>query len=72
MPSCQRLYLAMEKRPNPKKLLARLRAQPWRREVVLAALLTIAAVVFIAAAMLRSDMPEHGTKPAETAQQPPG
>jgi hypothetical protein len=62
----------MEKRPNLSELLARLRAQPWRREAVLAALLTIAAVVFIAAAMLRSETPDHGTKPSETAHQPPG
>ena len=67
---CQRLYLAMEKRPNLSELLAKLRAQPWRREAVLAALLTIAAMVFIAAAMLGGDISQHGAKPVEAAHQP--
>jgi hypothetical protein len=57
----------MEKRPSFGELVAKFRAQRWSREVVLAALLTIAAAVFIAAAMLRSDMPEPGTKPADGA-----
>jgi hypothetical protein len=72
MPYRQRLYLAMEKRPNLGELLTKLRAQRWSREVLLAALLTIAAVVFIAAAILGSDMSEQGRTPVETARQPPG
>jgi len=62
----------MERRPSLNELITRFRAQRWSREVLLAALLTVAAAVFIAAAMLRSDMPEQGTRPAETAHQPPG
>ena len=69
---CQRLYLAMEKRPSLGKLLTQLRAQRWGREVVLAALLTIAAAVFIAVAMLGSDVSEQDRTPVETARQPPG
>lgn len=70
MPLCQRLYLAMEKRPGHNELLNYLRALRLSREVVLAALLTIAAAAFIAAAMLGSDMSEQGRKPVETARQP--
>ena len=62
----------MEKRPNLNKLLTQFRAQRWSREVVLAALLTIAAAVFIAAAMLGGDMSEQHRTPVETARQPPG
>jgi hypothetical protein len=59
----------MEKRPSLGELLARLRAQRWSREVLLAALLTIAAAVFIAAAMLGRDTSEKTQ--VETARQPP-
>jgi hypothetical protein len=62
----------MEKRPSLNELLTRLRAQSWSREVLLAALLTIAAVVFITAAMVGRDNSEQGTTPVETARQPPG
>jgi hypothetical protein len=67
----ERLYLVMEKRPSLNELIARFRAQPWSREVLLAALLTIAAVVFIAAAIVGRD--DSGPAvPVETARQPPG
>ena len=62
----------MEKRPSLNELIARFRGQPWSREVLLAALLTIAAVVFITAAMVGRDDPDQKTVPMETARQPPG
>ena len=49
-------------------LLRRLRR--WQREVALAVMLTIAAVAFIAAAMLRSDG-AHDSAPYATARKPP-
>jgi hypothetical protein len=62
----------MEKRPSLNERITRFRAQPWSREVLLAALLTIAAVVFIAAAMIGRNDPDQQTVPVETARQPPG
>ena len=62
----------MEKRPSLGKLAAQLRAQRWSREVLLAAILTIAAVVFITAGMIGRDTSEHEKSPVETARQPPG
>lgn len=67
---CQRLYLEMEKRPIILDRLAKLRAQRWSREALLAALLTIAAVVFIATAMLGKESPGHGRNSVETARTP--
>lgn len=67
---CQRLYLKMEKRPIILDRLAKLRAQRWSREVLLAALLTIAAVVFIATAMVGKESPGPGGNPVETARTP--
>jgi hypothetical protein len=70
-PIGQRLYLAMEKRHALRKRLAQLRAQRWSREALLAALLTLAAAVFITAAMLGKG--PHDQKPTvETARQPQG
>ena len=66
-PGCQRLYLAMEKRPALRKRLVKLRAQRWSREVLLAALLTIAAVAFIAAAMVSTDQSDQAKSSIETA-----
>ena len=57
---CQRLYLAMEKRSILRRRLIRLRAQRWSREALLAVILTIAAVVFIATAMVGKDLPGEG------------
>jgi len=57
---CQRLYLAMEKRSILRRRLIRLRAQRWSREALLAVILTIAAVVFIATAMVGKDSPDEG------------
>ena len=70
MPSCQRLYLEMEKRPILRERLAELRAQRWGREALLAAILTIAAAVFIAVAMVGTDSSGPGKAPVETARTP--
>jgi hypothetical protein len=58
----------MEKRPSFLERLAQLRAQRWSREALLAALLTIAAAVFIATAMVGRDTPEQDK--LETARKP--
>ena len=60
----------MEKRPVLRERLAKLRAQRWSREVLLAALLTIAALVFIAAAMVGTGPPDQDKSPVETAPAP--
>jgi hypothetical protein len=70
MPCCQGLYLAMAKRPILRKQLVKLRAQRWSREALLAALLTLAAVVFIAAAVVGTDSPDQDKSPVATAPQP--
>jgi hypothetical protein len=56
----------MEKRPILRELIARLRAQRWTKEVLLAVLLTIAAVAFIATALVGRDL--HDKAPFETAR----
>ena len=68
MPCCRRLYLAMEKRPILRERLTKLRAQRWSREALLAVILTIAAVVFIATAMIGRDASDK--TPVETARTP--
>jgi hypothetical protein len=61
----------MEQRHALRKRLARLRAQRWSREALLAALLTLAAAVFITTAMLGKG--SNDQKPTvETARQPQG
>jgi hypothetical protein len=67
MPCCQRLYLAMATRPIFRKQLVKLRAQRWRREALLAALLTLAALVFIATAIVGTDSPDQEKSPVATA-----
>jgi hypothetical protein len=47
------------------------RARRWLREIVIAALLTIAAVGFIAAALLRGNGGPAETQSYETARKPP-
>ena len=64
---CQGLYLAMKRWPALRKRLIKLRAQRWSREVLLAALLTIAAVAFIAAAMVSTDQSDQAKSSIETA-----
>ncbi len=61
----------MERRPNFLERIARLRAQRWSREVLLAALLTIAAAVFIATAMLGRDPSDLDKTPYEAARKQP-
>jgi hypothetical protein len=60
----------MEKQPNLLERIAQLRAQRWSREVLLAALLTIAAAVFIATAMVGRDQSESDKTPYEAARKP--
>ena len=61
----------MEKRHGLRKRLVQLRAQRWSREALLAALLTLAAAVFITTAMLGKGSPDD--KPTvETARTPQG
>jgi hypothetical protein len=45
----------MEKRSILRRRLVRLRAQRWSREALLALILTVAAVAFIATAMIGKD-----------------
>ncbi len=51
---------------SPRRFTAR------AREILLAALLTLAAVGFIAAALLRGDMTAQQTPSVETARKPSG
>jgi hypothetical protein len=70
MPCCQRLYLKMQERPVLRERLAKLRAQRWSREALLAALLTLAALVFIAAAVVGTGPPDEDKSPVATAPAP--
>ena len=58
----------MEKRPVLRERLEQLRAQRWSREALLAALLTIAALAFIATAMVGRDGQDKTS--VETARKP--
>jgi hypothetical protein len=60
----------MEKRPILSERFAKLRAQRWSREAFLAAALTIAAVVFIAAAWLGSDSSDNAKSSVEAKHAP--
>jgi len=60
----------MAKRPILRKQWIKLRAQRWSREALLAALLTIAALVFIAAAVVGTDSPDQDKSPVATAPTP--
>ena len=60
----------MEKRPILRDRLAKLRAQRWSREALLAAILTIAAVVFIATAMVGKESSDQDKTSVETARTP--
>jgi hypothetical protein len=68
---CGGLYSAMENRSDIGEHAHQRRARRWMREIVIAALLTVAAIGFIAAALLRGN---GGPSPApsyETARKPP-
>ena len=43
----------------------------WQREVALAVMLTVAAIAFIAAGLLRSDGTSQDSSPYATARKPP-
>lgn len=62
----------MERRPTLHDRFAKLRAQRWSREALLAVLLTIAAVVFMATALFGSGSLDKGGESVETARTPPG
>jgi len=66
----QRPYLVMEQLRILRQWIERLGAQRWGKEIVLAVLLTVAAVAFIATAILGSDTPVDGKAPYETATKP--
>jgi hypothetical protein len=56
----------MEKRPFLREQIARLRAQRWAKEALLALLLTVAALVFIATAIVSRNSQDK--MPFETAR----
>jgi hypothetical protein len=60
----------MAKRPILRTQLVKLRAQRWSREALLATLLTLAALVFIAAAVVGTDSPDQDKSPVATAPPP--
>jgi hypothetical protein len=68
---CASLYSAMENRSDIGEHPHQRRARRWMREIVIAALLTIAAVGFIAAALLRGNGGSSATQTYETARKPP-
>jgi hypothetical protein len=61
----------MENRPDIGEHANPHRAWRWVREIVIAALLTIAAVGFITAALLRGNGGPSVTQSYETARKPP-
>ena len=67
---CRAPYLAMDSDPIGGEHRAPRRARRWVREIVLAAVLTVAAVAFIAAALLRGNGAQQGAPPFETARKP--
>jgi hypothetical protein len=60
----------MERKPTLAQRLAKLQTQRWRREALLAVLLTIAALAFIAAAIVGTDFSDQAKAPTETAGKP--
>jgi hypothetical protein len=68
---CGSHYCAMENRSDTGEPVHQRRAWRWAREIVIAALLTIAAVGFIAAALLRGNGGPAATPSYETARKPP-
>jgi hypothetical protein len=60
----------MAKRPILRKQWIKLRAQRWSREALLAALLTLAALVFIVAAVVGTHSPDQDKSPVATAPAP--
>jgi hypothetical protein len=68
---CGGLYSAMENRSDLGEPVHQRRAWRWAREIAIAALLTIAAVGFIAAALLQGNGGPAATPSYETARKPP-
>jgi hypothetical protein len=68
---CASLYSLMENRSDIGEHPHQRRVRRWMREIVIAALLTIAAVGFIAAALLRGNGGPSATHTYETARKPP-
>jgi hypothetical protein len=60
----------MERLGTLRQWIERLGAQRWGKEIVLAVVLTIAAVAFIATAILGSETSVDGKAPYETATKP--
>ena len=69
---CAPLYLAMEKRSEIGEHEHQRRARRWAREIVIAVLLTVAAAVFITAALMRGNSAPGLTPAYETARKPAG
>jgi hypothetical protein len=67
---CLAPYLAMDRDLIAGEHRAQRRARRWAREFVLAVMLTIAAVAFITAALLRGNGAQQGAPPFETARKP--
>jgi hypothetical protein len=67
---CGPLYSAMEKPSDIAEHAPHRRARRWMREIVIAALLTVAAIGFITAALLRGSGGSAPTPPFETARKP--
>ena len=61
----------MEKLRILRERLARLGAQRWSKEALLAVLLTLAAAAFIATALVGRDASVQGKTPYEAAHKPP-
>ena len=72
LPGSGRPYSAMDKRHAFRRQFIKLRAQRWSREALLALLLTVAAAVFIATAMLGKNPLNPDPPAVETASPPHG
>jgi hypothetical protein len=69
-PMCEPLYSAMEKPSHITEHAPPSRARRWMREIVIAVLLTVAAIGFITAALLRGNGAPGSAPPFETARKP--
>jgi hypothetical protein len=72
LPGSGRPYSVMDKRHALRRQFIKLRAQRWSREALLALLLTVAAAVFIATAMLGKNPLNQDPPTVETASPPRG
>jgi hypothetical protein len=67
---CGPLYSAMEKPSDIAEPAPHSRARRWMREIIIAVLLTVAAIGFITAALLRGNGAPGAAPPFETARKP--